>query len=138
PVPVNPLENKSITTPQSGTTPVPANPMESKSITTPQSGTTPVPVNPLENKSITTPQSGTPPLQSNPMESKPVTTSHVSTPQKQVEVKPVNQQQNKNVPKVNNQPHVKEGADIKKVNAKAQTQQEALKNVKVKETIKPK
>ncbi|OFD49360.1 hypothetical protein BWGOE1_10040 [Bacillus mycoides] len=62
----------------------------------------------------------------------------MSTPQKQVEVKPVNQHQSKNVPKVNNQQHVKEGADIKKVNAKAQTQQEALKNVKAKETIKPK
>ncbi|PEA69940.1 CD3337/EF1877 family mobilome membrane protein [Bacillus toyonensis] len=138
PVPVNPLENKSITTPQSGTTPVPANPMESKPITAPQSGTTPVPVNPLESKSITTPQSGTTQLPTNPIESKPVTTSQVSTPQKPVEVKPVNQQQTKNVPKVNNQQHVKEGADIKKVNAKAQTQQEALKNVKAKETIKPK
>ncbi|MED3541448.1 hypothetical protein ABEX53_11285 [Bacillus toyonensis] len=93
---------------------------------------------PTGDKPITTPQSGTPPLQSKPMESKPVTTSHVSTPQKQVEVKPVNQQHNKNVPKVNNQQHVKEGADIKKVNTKAQTQQEALKNVKAKETIKPK
>ncbi|HDR7367519.1 CD3337/EF1877 family mobilome membrane protein [Bacillus toyonensis] len=131
-------DDKSITTPQSGTTPVPANPMESKPITTPQSGTTPVPANPMENKPITASQSGTTPVQLNPMESKPVTTSHVSTPQKQVEVKPVNQQQNKNVPKVNNQQHVKAGADIKKVNAKAQTQQEALKNVKAKETIKPK
>ncbi|MEH7592111.1 hypothetical protein V7295_05815, partial [Bacillus toyonensis] len=83
-------------------------------------------------------QSGTPPVPSNPNESKSVTTSHVSTPQKPVEVKPVNQQQTKNVSKVNNQQHVKEGADIKKVNAKAQTPQEALKNVKVKETIKPK
>ncbi|MEH7219920.1 hypothetical protein, partial [Bacillus toyonensis] len=84
------------------------------------------------------PQSGTTQLPTNPIESKPVTTSQVSTPQKPVEVKPVNQQQTKNVPKVNNQQHVKEGADIKKVNAKAQTQQEALKNVKAKETIKPK
>ncbi|MCU5583951.1 hypothetical protein OCF65_26525 [Bacillus toyonensis] len=138
PVPANPNESKPITTPQSGTTPTSANPMESKPITTPQSGTTPKPANLMESKSITTPQSGTTPLQSNPIESKPVTTSHVSTPQKQVEVKPVNQQHNKNVPKVNNQQHVKEGADIKKVNAKAQTQQEALKNVKAKETIKPK
>ncbi|MED3484843.1 hypothetical protein P4523_22500 [Bacillus toyonensis] len=138
PVPANLMESKSITTPQSGTPPVPANPMESKPITTPQSGTPPLQSNPIESKPITTPQSGTPPLQSNPIESKPVTTSHVSTPQKQVEVKPVNQQHNKNVPKVNNQQHVKEGADIKKVNAKAQTQQEALKNVKAKETIKPK
>ncbi|PET31635.1 hypothetical protein CN518_17750 [Bacillus anthracis] len=80
----------------------------------------------------------TTPLQSNPVESKPVTTSHVSTPQKQVEVKQVNQQQTKNVPKVNNQQQVKEGAAIKKVETKAQTQQEALKNVKAKETIKPK
>ncbi|TKH92119.1 hypothetical protein FC693_27020, partial [Bacillus cereus] len=78
------------------------------------------------------------PLPANPIESKPVTTSQVSTPQKQVEVKQVNQQQNKNVPKVNNQQHVKEGADIKKVNAKAQTQQEALKNIKAKETKKQK
>ncbi|EEL31559.1 MULTISPECIES: CD3337/EF1877 family mobilome membrane protein [Bacillus cereus group] len=138
PTSANPMESKPITTPQSGTTPQPANPMESKPITTPQSGTTPQPANLMESKSITTPQSGTTPLQSNPIESKPVTTSHVSTPQKQVEVKPVNQQHNKNVPKVNNQQHVKEGADIKKVNAKAQTQQEALKNVKAKETIKPK
>ncbi|MGG5757834.1 CD3337/EF1877 family mobilome membrane protein [Bacillus toyonensis] len=138
PTSANPMESKPITTPQSGTTPPPANPMESKPITTPQSGTTPQPANLMESKSITTPQSGTTPLQSNPIESKPVTTSHVSTPQKQVEVKPVNQQHNKNVPKVNNQQHVKEGADIKKVNAKAQTQQEALKNVKAKETIKPK
>ncbi|MGX5747699.1 CD3337/EF1877 family mobilome membrane protein [Bacillus toyonensis] len=125
-----PTGDKPITTPQSGTTPVPANPMESKSITTP--------ANPMEIKPITTPQSGTPPVPSNPNESKSVTTSHVSTPQKPVEVKPVNQQQTKNVSKVNNQQHVKEGADIKKVNAKAQTPQEALKNVKVKETIKPK
>ncbi|MFJ7819078.1 CD3337/EF1877 family mobilome membrane protein [Bacillus toyonensis] len=138
PTPANPMESKPITTPQSGTTPTPANPMESKPITTPQSGTTPTPANLMEIKPITTPQSGTTPLQSNPIESKPVTTSHVSTPQKPVEVKPVNQQQTKNVSKVNNQQHVKEGADIKKVNAKAQTQQEALKNVKAKETIKPK
>ncbi|PFW88083.1 hypothetical protein COL33_25625 [Bacillus toyonensis] len=138
PVPANPMESKSITTPQSGTTPVPANPMESKPITAPQSETAPVPANPMESKSITTPQSGTTQLPTNPIESKPVTTSQVSTPQKPVEVKPVNQQQTKNVPKVNNQQHVKEGADIKKVNAKAQTQQEALKNVKAKETIKPK
>ncbi|MBJ7933114.1 hypothetical protein JDS81_28135 [Bacillus cereus group sp. N31] len=138
PVPANPMESKPITTPQAGTPPVQSNPMESKPITTPQSGTTPVPANPMESKPITAPQPGTPPLQSNPMESKPVTTSHVSTPQKQVEVKPVNQQQTKNVSKVNNQQHVKEGADIKKVNAKAQTQQEVLKNVKAKETIKPK
>ncbi|MEH7812809.1 hypothetical protein V7649_14180, partial [Bacillus toyonensis] len=101
-------------------------------------GTPPTPANPMESKPITTPQSGTPPVPSNPNESKSVTTSHVSTPQKPVEVKPVNQQQTKNVSKVNNQQHVKEGADIKKVNAKAQTPQEALKNVKVKETIKPK
>ncbi|MGE6540823.1 hypothetical protein, partial [Bacillus luti] len=114
------------------------NPIESKLITTPQSGTTPLQSNPIESKPITTPQSGTTPIPANPVESKPVTTSHVSTPQKQVEVNQVNQQQTKNVPKVNNQQHVKEGADIKKVNAKAQTQQEALKNVKAKETIKPK
>ncbi|PQZ52244.1 hypothetical protein CQZ94_24925 [Bacillus sp. MYb209] len=138
PLQSNPSESKPITTPQSGTTPLQSNPSESKPITAPQSGTTPLQLNPMESKPITAPQSGTTPLQSNPMESKPVTTSHVSTPQKQVEVKPVNQQQNKNVPKVNNQQHVKEGADIKKVNAKAQTQQEALKNVKAKETIKPK
>ncbi|PFZ76496.1 hypothetical protein COL82_18080 [Bacillus toyonensis] len=138
PVPANPMESKSITTPQSGTTPLQSNPMESKPITAPQSGTTPLQSNPMESKPITAPQSGTPPLQSNPIESKPVTTSHVSTPQKPVEVKPVNQQQTKNVSKVNNQQHVKEGADIKKVNAKAQTQQEVLKNVKAKETIKPK
>ncbi|MBE7106806.1 hypothetical protein FT637_28630 [Bacillus cereus] len=138
PLQSNPMENKPITAPQSGTTPLQSNPIESKPITTPQSGTTPLQSNPMENKPITAPQSGTTPLQSNPIESKSVTTSHVSTPQKQVEVKPVNQQQNKNVPKVNNQQHVKEGADIKKVNAKAQTQQEALKNVKAKEIIKPK
>ncbi|MDA2212382.1 CD3337/EF1877 family mobilome membrane protein [Bacillus thuringiensis] len=138
PIPANPIESKPITTPQSGTTPIPANPIESKPITTPQSGTTPIPANPIESKSITTPQSGTTPLPANSIESKPVTTSQVSTPQKQVEVKQVNQQQNKNVPKVNNQQHVKEGADIKKVNEKAQTQQEAVKNVKAKETIKPK
>ncbi|PEK45535.1 CD3337/EF1877 family mobilome membrane protein [Bacillus toyonensis] len=131
-------DDKPITAPQSGTTPVPANQMESKPITAPQSGTTPVPANQMESKPITTPQSGTTQLPANPIESKPVTTSQVSTPQKPVEVKPVNQQQTKNVPKVNNQQHVKEGADIKKVNAKAQTQQEALKNVKAKETIKPK
>ncbi|MED3447746.1 hypothetical protein P4483_28150 [Bacillus thuringiensis] len=138
PLPANPIESKPITTPQSGTTPIPANPIESKPITTPQSGTTPLPANLIESKPITTPQSGTTPLPANPIESKPVTTSQVSTPQKQVEVKQVNQQQNKNVPKVNNQQHVKEVADIKKVNAKAQTQQEALKNVKAKENIKPK
>ncbi|WP_342719949.1 hypothetical protein AAG068_28745 (plasmid) [Bacillus paramycoides] len=138
PSPANPIESKPITTPQSGTTPSPANPVESKPITTPQSGTTPSPANPIESKPITTPQSGTTPSPANPVESKPVTTSHVSTPPKQVEVKQVNQQQTKNVPKVNNQQHVKEGADIKKVNAKTQTQQEALKNVKAKETIKPK
>ncbi|PFY64131.1 CD3337/EF1877 family mobilome membrane protein [Bacillus toyonensis] len=138
PTSANPMESKPITTPQLGTTPTPANPMESKPITTPQSGTPPTSANPMESKPITTPQSGTPPVPSNPNESKSVTTSHVSTPQKPVEVKPVNQQQTKNVSKVNNQQHVKEGADIKKVNAKAQTPQEALKNVKVKETIKPK
>ncbi|SME54723.1 hypothetical protein BACERE00183_05668 [Bacillus cereus] len=125
-----------ITTPQSGPTPLQSNPMESKPITTPQSGTTPLQSNPMESKPITTPQSG--PTPANPMESKPVTTSHVSTPQKQVEVKSVNQQQTKSVPKVNNQQQVKEGAAIKKVETKAQTQQEALKNVKAKETIKPK
>ncbi|MGE1031683.1 CD3337/EF1877 family mobilome membrane protein [Bacillus sp. GKis3/1] len=134
----NPIESKPITTPQSGTTPTQSNPIESKPITTPQSGTTPLQSNPMESKPITTPQSGTTPIPVNPVESKPVTTSHVSTPPKQVEVKQINQQQTKNVPKVNNQQHVKEGADIKKVNAKAQTQQEALKNVKAKETIKPK
>ncbi len=138
PLQSNSAESKPITTPQSGTTPLQSNSTESKPITTPQSGTTPLQSNSTESKPITTPQSGATPLQANPMESKPVTTSHVSTPQKQVEVKPVNQHQSKNVPKVNNQQHVKEGADIKKVNAKAQTQQEALKNVKAKETIKPK
>ncbi|WP_163247897.1 MFS transporter [Bacillus tropicus] len=138
PTPANPIESKPITTPQSGTTPTPVNPIESKPITTPQSGTTPTPANPIESKPITTPQSGTTPIPVNPVERKPVTTSHVSTPPKQVEVKQVNQQQTKNVPKVNNQQHVKEGADIKKVNAKVQTQQKALKNVKAKETIKPK
>ncbi|PEW84381.1 hypothetical protein CN447_25300 [Bacillus thuringiensis] len=131
-------QTKPVTTPQSGTTPLQSNPIESKPITAPQSGTTSIPANPMESKPITTPQSGTTPSQPNPIESKSVTTSQVSTPQKQVEVKQVNQQQNKNVPKVNNQQHVKEGADIKKVKAKAQTQQEALKNVKAKETIKPK
>ncbi|PGE06615.1 hypothetical protein COM54_28130 [Bacillus toyonensis] len=118
PTSANPMESKPITTPQSGTTPTSANPMESKPITTPQSGTTPVPANPMESKSITTPQSGTTQLPANPIESKPVTTSQVSTPQKPVEVKPVNQQQTKNVPKVNNQQHVKEGAVIKKVDRK--------------------
>ncbi|MDI6678211.1 hypothetical protein QMA02_20500 [Bacillus wiedmannii] len=137
-IPANPIESKPITPPQSGTTPIPANPIESKPITPPQSGTTPIPANPIESKPITPPKSGTTPLPANAIESKPVTTSQVSTPQKPVEVKPVNQQQTKNVPKVNNQQHVKEGADIKKVNAKAQTQQEALKNVKAKENIKPK
>ncbi|PEE97259.1 hypothetical protein CON21_29400 [Bacillus thuringiensis] len=129
-------QTKPITTPQSGTTPLQSNPIESKPITTPQSGTTPLQSNPIESKPITTPQSG--PTPANPIESKPVTTSHVSTPQKQVEVKSVNQQQTKSVPKVNNQQQVKEGAAIKKVETKAQTQQEALKNVKAKETIKPK
>ncbi|MES1053937.1 hypothetical protein FOA24_34520 [Bacillus thuringiensis] len=138
PLQSNPIESKPITTPQSGTTPLQSIPIESKPITTPQSGTTPLQSIPIESKSITTPQSGTTPLPANSIESKPVTTSQVSTPQKQVEVKQVNQQQNKNVPKVNNQQHVKEGADIKKVNEKAQTQQEAVKNVKAKETIKPK
>ncbi|OFD54377.1 hypothetical protein BWGOE6_55750 [Bacillus mycoides] len=138
PLPANPNESKPITTPHSETTPLPTNPNESKPITTPHSGTTPLPANPNESKPITAPHSGTTPLPANLIESKPVSTSHVSTPQKQVEVKPVNQHQSKNVPKVNNQQHVKEGADIKKVNAKAQTQQEALKNVKAKETIKPK
>ncbi|PGU00006.1 hypothetical protein COD21_30900 [Bacillus cereus] len=131
-------QTKPVTTPQSGTTPIPVNPVESKPITAPQSGTTPIPANPMESKPITTPQSGTTPSQPNPIESKSVTTSQVSTPQKQVEVKQINQQQTKNVPKVNNQQHVKKGADIKKVNEKAQTQQEAVKNVKAKETIKPK
>ncbi|PHB37130.1 CD3337/EF1877 family mobilome membrane protein [Bacillus wiedmannii] len=111
---------------------------QTKPVTTPQSGTTPSPANPMESKPITTPQSGTTPSPAKPIESKPVTTSHVSTPQKQVEVKPVNSQPTKNVPKVNNQQQVKEGAAIKKVETKAQTQQEALKNVKAKETIKPK
>lgn len=138
PLQSNPMESKPITTPQSGTTPIPVNPVESKPITAPQSGTTPIPANPMESKPITTLQSGTTPSQPNPIESKSVTTSQVSTPQKQVEVKQINQQQTKNVPKVNNQQHVKEGADIKKVNEKAQTQQEAVKNVKAKETIKPK
>ncbi|MEB5655895.1 CD3337/EF1877 family mobilome membrane protein [Bacillus anthracis] len=138
PSPANPIESKPIITPQSGTIPTPAKPIESKPITTPQSGTIPTPANPIESKPITPTQSGTTSIPANPVESKPVTTSHVSTPPKQVEVKQVNQQQTKNVPKVNNQQHVKEGADIKKVNAKAQTQQEALKNVKAKETIKPK
>ncbi|PFO72087.1 hypothetical protein COJ83_01720 [Bacillus cereus] len=138
PLQSNPIESKPITTPQSGTTPIPINPVESKPITAPQSGTTPIPANPMESKPITTPQSGTTPSQPNQIESKSVTTSQVSTPQKQVEVKQINQQQTKNVPKVNNQQHVKEGADIKKVNEKAQTQQEAVKNVKAKETIKPK
>ncbi|MBJ8084901.1 hypothetical protein JDS82_27655 [Bacillus cereus group sp. N14] len=136
--PANPMESKPITPPQSVTPSSLANPMESKSITPPQSVTPSSPANPVESKPITPPQSGTTPLPANPIESKPVTTSQVSTPQKPVEVKPVNQQQTKNVPKVNNQQHVKEGADIKKVNAKAQTQQEALKNVKAKENIKPK
>ncbi|MBZ4223555.1 hypothetical protein LAE98_16030 [Bacillus wiedmannii] len=138
PSPANPMESKPITTPQSGTTPSPANPVESKPITAPQSGTIPLQSNPIESKPITTPQSGTTPSQPKSIESKPVTTSHVSTPQKQVEVKPVNPQQTKSVPKVNNQQQVKEGAAIKKVETKAQTQQEALKNVKSKETIKPK
>ncbi|OFE02326.1 hypothetical protein BWGOE13_18190 [Bacillus mycoides] len=138
PLQSNPSESKPITTPQSGTTPLQSNPSESKPIAAPQSGATPLQSKSVESKPITAPQSGTTPLPANPIESKPVATSHVSTPQKQVEVKPVNQHQSKNVPKVNNQQHVKEGADIKKVNAKAQTQQEALKNVKAKETIKPK
>ncbi|MFA2649734.1 hypothetical protein AB1I74_22580, partial [Bacillus paranthracis] len=112
------------------------NPIESKPTITPQSGTTPLPANPIESKPTITSQSGTTPA--NPIQSKPVTTSHVSTPQKQVEVKPVNPQQIKNGPKENNQQHVKDGAAIKKVETKAQTQQEALKNVKAKETIKPK
>ncbi|AAY60390.1 hypothetical protein I6G76_00500 (plasmid) [Bacillus cereus] len=138
PLPADPIESKPIITPQSGTTPLPADPIESKPIITPQSGTTPLPADPIESKPIITPQSGTTPTPANPIESKPVTTSHVSTPQKQVEVKPVNPQQIKNVPKVNNQQQVKDGAAIKKVETKAQTQQEALKNVKAKETIKPK
>ncbi|HFJ9274813.1 hypothetical protein PDL68_28915 [Bacillus cereus] len=111
---------------------------QTKPVTTPQSGTTPLQSNSIESKPITAPQSGTTPSKPNPIESKPVTTSHVSTPQKQVEVKPVNSQPTKNVPKVNNQQQVKEGAAIKKVETNAQTQQEALKNVKAKETIKPK
>ncbi|WP_422118094.1 CD3337/EF1877 family mobilome membrane protein (plasmid) [Bacillus thuringiensis] len=138
PLPADLIESKPTITPQSGTTPLPANPIESKPTITPQSGTTPLQSNPIESKPITTPQSGTTPIPANPVESKPVTTSHVSKPQKQVEVKQVNQQQTKNVPKVNNQQQVKEGAAIKKVETKAQTQQEALKNVKAKETIKPK
>lgn len=129
-------DDKPIITPQSRTTPLPADPIESKPIITPQSGTTPLPANPIESKPTITSQSGTTPA--NPIQSKPVTTSHVSTPQKQVEVKPVNPQQIKNGPKENNQQHVKDGAAIKKVETKAQTQQEALKNVKAKETIKPK
>ncbi|GIX59473.1 membrane protein [Bacillus paranthracis] len=138
PLQSNPMESKPITTPQSGTTPLQSNPIESKPITAPQSGTTPLQSNPIESKPITAPQAGTTPSQPNPIESKPVTTSQVSTQQKQVEVKPVNSQQTKNVPKVNNQQQVKEGAAIKKAKTKAQTQQEALKNVKAKETIKPK
>ncbi|OTX85970.1 hypothetical protein BK730_21490 [Bacillus wiedmannii] len=138
PLQSNPMESKPITAPQSGTTPLQSNPIESKPITAPQSGTTPSKPNPIESKPITAPQSGTTPSKPNPIESKPVTTSHVSTPQKQVEVKPVNSQPTKNVPKVNNQQQVKEGAAIKKVDTNALTQQEALKNVKAKETIKPK
>ena len=138
PLPTDPIESKPIITPQSGTTPLPANPIESKPTITPQSGTTPLPANPIESKPAITSQSGTTPTPANPIQSKPVTTSHVSTPQKQVEVKPVNPQQIKNVPKENNQQQVKDGAAIKKVETKAQTQQEALKNVKAKETIKPK
>ncbi|PEN94594.1 CD3337/EF1877 family mobilome membrane protein [Bacillus toyonensis] len=138
PLQSNPIESKPITTPQSGTTPLQSNSIESKPITAPQSGTTPLQSNSIESKPITAPQSGTTPSKPNPIESKPVTTSHVSTPQKQVEVKPVNSQPTKNIPKVNNQQQVKEGAAIKKVEANAQTQQEALKNVKAKETIKPK
>ncbi|PFY68534.1 MFS transporter [Bacillus wiedmannii] len=138
PLQSNPIESKPITAPQSGTTPLQSNPIESKPITAPQSGTTPLQSSPIESKPITAPQSGTTPIPANPVESKPVTNSHVSTPQKQVEVKQVNQQQTKNVPKVNNQQQVKEGVAIKKVETKAQTQQEALKNVKAKETIKPK
>ncbi|HDR7499904.1 TPA: hypothetical protein QCX42_004382 [Bacillus toyonensis] len=138
PLQSNPIESKPITTPQSGTTPLQSNSIESKPITAPQSGTTPLQSNSIESKPITAPQSGTTPSKPNPIESKPVTTSHVSTPQKQVEVKPVNSQPTKNIPKVNNQQQVKEGAAIKKVEANAQTQQEALKNVKAKEMIKPK
>ncbi|PEI62190.1 hypothetical protein CN646_28915 [Bacillus wiedmannii] len=136
--PANPMESKPITPPQSVTPSSPANPMESKPITPPQSVTPSSPANPVESKPITPPQAGTTPSQPNPMESKPVTTSQASTPQKQVEVKPVNPKPTKNVPKENNQQQVKEGAAIKKVETKAQTQQEALKNVKAKETIKPK
>ncbi|MCU7393013.1 hypothetical protein [Bacillus sp. ST24] len=136
--PANPKESKPITPPQSGTPSSPANPKESKPITPPQSSTPSSPANPVESKPITPPQAGTTPSQPNPIESKPVTTSQVSTPQKQVEVKPVNPKPTKNVPKENNQQQVKEGAAIKKVETKAQTQQEALKNVKAKETIKPK
>ncbi|PFJ78276.1 CD3337/EF1877 family mobilome membrane protein [Bacillus cereus] len=131
-------QTKPVTTPQSGTPSSPAKPMESKPITPPQSVTPPSPTNPMESKPITPPQAGTTPSQPNPVESKPATTSQVSTPQKPVEVKPVNSPPTKNVPKVNNQQQVKEGAAIKKVETKAQTQQEALKNVKAKETIKPK
>ncbi len=138
PLPADPIESKPIITPQSGTTPLPANPIESKPTITPQSGTTPLSANPIESKPTITSQSGTTPTLANPIQSKPVTTSHVSTPQKQVEVKPVNPQQIKNVPKENNQQQVKDGAAIKKVETKAQTQQEALKNVKAKKTIKPK
>ncbi|PEM49992.1 CD3337/EF1877 family mobilome membrane protein [Bacillus wiedmannii] len=136
--PANPMESKPITPPQSVTPSSPANPMESKPITPPQSVTPSSPANPVESKPITPPQAGTTPSQPNPIESKPVTTSQASTPQKQVEVKPVNPKPTKNVPKENNQQQVKEGAAIKKVETKAQTQQEALKNVKAKETIKPK
>ncbi|MGE1110001.1 CD3337/EF1877 family mobilome membrane protein [Bacillus wiedmannii] len=114
PLQSNPMESKPITAPQSGTTPLQSNPMESKPITTPQSGTTPLQSNPIESKPITAPQSGTTPSQPKSIESKPVTNSHVSTPQKQVEVKSVNPQQTKSVPKVNNQQQVKEGAAIKK------------------------
>ncbi|MEH7459380.1 hypothetical protein V7183_19845, partial [Bacillus sp. JJ1127] len=78
------------------------------------------------------------PVQSKPIESNPITASHVSSPTKQVEVKPVNQHQSNNTSTVKTQQHVKEGADIKKVSAKAQSQQATLKNIKSKETIKPK
>ncbi|PGL84651.1 hypothetical protein CN931_11145, partial [Bacillus sp. AFS054943] len=64
-----------------------------------------------------------------PMGSKPITPPQSGTTPSQ----PI-----KNVPKVDNQQQVKEGAAIKKVETKAQTQQAALKNVKAKETIKPK
>ncbi|WDL94866.1 hypothetical protein JCR32_26765 (plasmid) [Bacillus sp. HNR-4] len=129
PSPANPMGSKPITPPQSGTTPSPANPMGSKPITPPQSGTTPSPANPMGSKPITPPQSGTTPSPANPMGSKPITpTQSGTTPS----------QPTKNVPKVDNQQQVKEGAAIKKVETKAQTQQEALKNVKAKETIKPK